>query len=44
MAWRDCLMRVEVMWWLGFGGIVGGCKRRGGLVVETSLDGDRERL
>jgi hypothetical protein len=37
-------MRVEVMWWLGLGGIVGGCWRRGGLVVETSLDGDRERL
>ena len=39
-------MRVEVMWWLGLGGIVGGCERRGGLivVVETGLDGDRERL
>ena len=37
-------MRVEVMWWLGLGGIVGGCERSGGLVVETRLDGDRERL
>lgn len=37
-------MSVEVMWWLGLGGIVGGCERRGGLVVETGLDGDRERL
>lgn len=37
-------MRVEVMWWLGLGGIVGGCERRGGLIVETNLDGDRERL
>jgi hypothetical protein len=37
-------MRVDVIWWLGLGGIVGGCEKRGGLVVETSLDGDRERL
>jgi hypothetical protein len=36
-------MRVEVMWWLGLGGIAGGCEMRRGLVVGTSLDGDRER-
>ena len=36
-------MSVDVMWWLGLGGIVGGCERRGGF-VESGLDGDRERL
>jgi len=38
-------MRVEVMWWLGLGGIVGGseCEGRGGFVLETGLEGDRER-
>ena len=35
-------MRVEVTWWAGLGGMVGGCGCDG-TVVDSSLDGDRER-
>ena len=37
-------MRVEVMWWLGLGGIVGGSGDSGIGGLITNLDGDRERL